>query len=122
MVHFLILVNDNVQHLTTLTLTLCREGFDVVSCQFALHYFFSDIDAANSFLRNVSETCKIGGYFVGTCYSGERVFEKLEETRQNDSVLIIDNEKIAVEQSTEAATPKLETITSKKKINLDYFG
>lgn len=72
---------------------LGKEGFDVVSCQFALHYFFSDIDAANSFLRNVSETCKIGGYFVGTCYSGERVFEKLEETRQNDSVLIIDNEK-----------------------------
>ena len=70
-----------------------KEGFDVVSCQFALHYFFSDVETINSFLRNVSETCKIGGYFVGTCYNGEKVFDMLEDTEQNNSILIIKNEK-----------------------------
>ena len=70
-----------------------KEGFDVVSVQFALHYFFTDITTLNSFLTNVSETCKIGGYFIGTCYDGKKVFNLLEDKKQNESAIIIQDEK-----------------------------
>ena len=32
----------------------------------------------NGFLRNVSECCKVGGYFIGTSYDGTKVFRALE--------------------------------------------
>ena len=70
-----------------------KEGFDVVSVQFALHYFFTDITTLNAFLTNVSETCKVGGYFIGTCYDGKKVFNLLEGKKQNESAIIIQNDK-----------------------------
>lgn len=56
---------------------VAAKGFWITSCQFALHYFFENKKALNEFLRNVSEQTAEGGYFIGTCYDGETVFEKL---------------------------------------------
>lgn len=63
-----------------------KEGFDIVSCQFALHYFFENKEKLHTFLRNVSEGCKVGGYFIGTCYDGKRVFNELRGVLQGESV------------------------------------
>jgi hypothetical protein len=63
-----------------------KEGFDIVSCQFALHYFFENKEKLHTFLRNVSEGCKVGGHFIGTCYDGKRVFNELRGVSQGDSV------------------------------------
>lgn len=63
-----------------------EKGFNVVSCQFALHYFFENVKMLHNFLRNVSECCKIGGYFIGTCYDGREVFKMLEDKKQGESV------------------------------------
>ena len=63
-----------------------KEGFDIVSCQFALHYFFENKEKLHTFLRNVSEGCKEGGYFIGTCYDGKRVFNELRSLSQGESV------------------------------------
>jgi hypothetical protein len=52
-------------------------GFDVSSIQFAIHYMFKNMESLLGFMRNVSENTKVGGYFVGTCYDGETVFNKL---------------------------------------------
>jgi hypothetical protein len=52
-------------------------GFDISSIQFAIHYMFKNLKTLLGFLRNVSENTKLGGYFVGTCYDGETVFNKL---------------------------------------------
>lgn len=52
-------------------------GFDVCSCQFALHYFFRDLPTLQGFMTNVCQNVKKGGYFIGTCYDGKRVFDKL---------------------------------------------
>ena len=68
-----------------------ENGFDVCSVQFALHYMLSSPDAFHSFIRNVSETTKIGGYFIGTCYDGESVFRMLRNTPAGESVAITDN-------------------------------
>lgn len=50
-----------------------QNGFDVVSCQFALHYFFESREKLDGFFQNVSENLKTGGYFITTFMDGERV-------------------------------------------------
>ena len=63
-----------------------KEGFDVVSCQFAIHYFFENHIKLHTFLRNVCEGCKVGGYFIGTCYDGSRVFNELRGVKEGESI------------------------------------
>ena len=53
--------------------------FDMGSCQFAMHYFFKDKQTVLQFIENLKSTIKIGGYFIGTCYNGQRVLDKLLE-------------------------------------------
>jgi len=40
--------------------------FDLVSCQFALHYSFETEDKARNFVRNAAYRLKPGGFFIGT--------------------------------------------------------
>jgi hypothetical protein len=65
-----------------------KDGFDIVSNQFSIHYFFKDSYTLNSFLRNVSECCKVGGYFIGTSYDGRKVFRELESKSQGEGISI----------------------------------
>ena len=39
-----------------------KDGFNVSSCQFALHYFLENADTLQGFVRNLSECTKLGGY------------------------------------------------------------
>jgi hypothetical protein len=68
-------------------------GFDIVSNQFSIHYFFENEVKLNNFLRNVSECCKEGGYFIGTCYDGKRVFNKLRNKEVNESLVIMQDKR-----------------------------
>ena len=65
---------------------IAKDGFNVVSTQFALHYFFENKETVNAFLRNVSECCKVGGYFIGTCYDGKKIFRMLQGKQEGESV------------------------------------
>ena len=69
------------------------EGFNISSCQFALHYFFEDKKTVNSFLRNVSECTKLKGYFIGGCYSGNAIFDALRGISEGESMSIIQDDK-----------------------------
>ena len=69
-----------------------HDGFNISSCQFALHYFFENNTVFHSFLRNLAECTKIGGYFIGTCYDGKVVFDKLRNKNKNESISIMRNE------------------------------
>ena len=53
-------------------------GFNVSSCQFAIHYFFKNTNTFHNFLRNVSECTATNGYFIGTCYDGHTVMRQLD--------------------------------------------
>ena len=55
-----------------------EKGFNVSSCQFATHYFFENATTLHGFVRNLSENTAPGGYFVGTCYDGQTVFDLLK--------------------------------------------
>lgn len=50
-----------------------QNGFDVVSCQFAVHYFFESRERLDGFFQNVADNLKTGGYFISTFMDGERV-------------------------------------------------
>ena len=72
-----------------------KEGFDVISNQFSVHYFFKDNVSINEFVRNCSENCKIGGYSVGTCYDGQKIFNRLRKKSKGESIFHLhDNKKI----------------------------
>ena len=56
-----------------------RNGFDIVSNQFSIHYFFADVYTLNNFIRNCAEMCKLNGHVIGTCYDGGKIFNRLRD-------------------------------------------
>lgn len=72
-----------------------ENGFQISSCQFALHYFFETEKTFHSYLRNLSECTKLNGYFIGTCYDGQTVFNMLKTKNKKESFAIYqDKQKI----------------------------
>jgi hypothetical protein len=71
-----------------------KSGFNVSSCQFAIHYMFGNETTLLNFLQNVAECTHMNGYFIGTCYDGETIFNKLRKTEMDDSLVIKNNVKI----------------------------
>lgn len=62
-----------------------KMGADCISCMFAIHYFFETPDKLNGFLENLSQTLKVGGYFIGCCFDGQKVFDLLRDTPKGKS-------------------------------------
>ncbi len=62
------------------------EGFDVSSCQFALHYFFEKKEILENFLQNIIDCTKVNGYFIGTSYDGKKIFNYLKDKKKYESV------------------------------------
>ena len=62
--------------------------YDVVTCMFALHYFFVSEPALKQFLHNISINLKPGGYFIGTVPDGKRINECIRGGRRYDSPLL----------------------------------
>jgi len=54
-----------------------KMGADVISCMFATHYFFETAEKFGGFLQNISDNLKLGGFFIGCCFDGERTFDFL---------------------------------------------
>lgn len=71
---------------------IAEGGFNVSSCQFAMHYFFENKTVFHQFIRNITECTKINGYFIGTCYDGMTVFNLLRDKSNGESMTIMKNE------------------------------
>lgn len=72
---------------------VAKDGFNISSIQFAIHYFFENPDTLLGFLKNISECTKIGGYFIGTVYDGKTVFQLLKKKQPGESIQIVENGK-----------------------------
>lgn len=72
---------------------VAETGFQVSSCQFAMHYFFENAKSVHSFLRNITECTKVGGYYVGTCYDGRTVFDALYKKKKEESITIFKSDR-----------------------------
>tara|TARA_B100001123_G_scaffold449689_1_gene616101 strand:+ start:655 stop:3987 length:3333 start_codon:yes stop_codon:yes gene_type:complete len=69
-----------------------KNGYNIVSNQFSIHYFFENINTFHNFIRNVSENCKIGGYFIGCCYNGKKIFKELQEKQIGESIFELNSD------------------------------
>ncbi len=93
---------------------IAAEGFDVCSIQFAIHYMFENQETLQNFLQNVSEVTKEGGYFIGTSYDGELLFNVLKKLPENESKVIM-----ATDEATGAKKKIWELI---KRYDRDEFN
>ena len=64
---------------------ICQEGFDVMSCQFSIHYLMNNLEKLSNLIQNISNNLKQDGYFVGTCLDGKTVFEELNQHNKLES-------------------------------------
>jgi len=70
-------------------------GFDVSSCQFAIHYMFENKNVFYNFIRNVAECTKLYGYFIATCYDGRTIFNMLKRKQEGESnEIYVDDKKV----------------------------
>lgn len=54
------------------------EKVNVITCNFALHYFFKNKYTFNTFINSIKNNLKNGGYFIGTIFDGASVLNKLD--------------------------------------------
>ena len=59
-------------------------GFDLVSCQFALHYSFRNEESARGLLRNISARLRPGCFFIGTTVDDREFLERLRRSPTNE--------------------------------------
>lgn len=67
------------------------EGFNISSIQFALHYMFESRTKLHNFMKNICECTTLNGYFVGTCYDGNTVFNLLNKKEKGESINLYKN-------------------------------
>lgn len=53
------------------------QGFDVISCMFAVHYFCKSRETLEGFFRNVRNNLKENGIFIATFMDGNKVMQQL---------------------------------------------
>lgn len=56
-----------------------RDRFDMVSCQFAIHYFFEKREKLEGFMANVRDNLRPGGLFITTFMDGASVERLIRE-------------------------------------------
>jgi SAM-dependent methyltransferase len=67
-----------------------KKPFDVVNCQFSIHYYLSDKVAWRNFCTNLTTQLLPGGYFLVTCFDGELIYSQLK-SKKNLSVTYTSN-------------------------------
>lgn len=54
--------------------------FDLVSCQFVIHYSFENEEMATRMMENACERLRPGGYFIGTTVDSNALRERLDQS------------------------------------------
>ena len=80
---------------------VAKDGFDVVSSQFSMHYYFKTEDTFKNFMQNLVDNVSVGGYFIGTCYNGMKIYDAFK-----------DLEKYKISETSEEASEETSEETS----------
>lgn len=62
------------------------KGFELVACQFAVHYFLESPTTLQALIKNIDAAIAPGGYFVGTCLDGKAVDAAFQQADVGDSI------------------------------------
>jgi len=98
-----------------------ENGFNVSSCQFAIHYLFENQSTFQNFMRNVSECTALGGYFVGTCYDGKVIFNMLKKKKIGESLELHEGERKIWEIRKEYDDEKFEDDVTSLGYKIEVF-
>ena len=113
---------------------LAKSKFHIISCQFSLHYYFRDLTTLEGYLENVVGNCKKGGYFIGCCYDGNKIFDRLKQTEpfryvdKNDALVYEIEKKYTIDEFTkenalgQRIDVYMESIGKKVPEYLVHFG
>jgi len=63
-----------------------KDGFQITTSMFSLHYFFENKNTLHNYIRNVYEGTRLNGYFIGCAYDGKKIFDELKNVKMNESV------------------------------------
>ena len=116
---------------------VAKNGFNIVSCQFALHYFFKDKNTLQNFIINLVESIAINGLFIGTCYNGKKIFDLLKNNKNlnfyddDDNLILNINKKYGYDYfidnisslgySIEIFQDSINKSTIEYLVNFDFF-
>ncbi len=51
--------------------------YNVINCQFSLHYYLSDDLSLSNFCKNINDHIADNGYFLITCFDGKLIYDQL---------------------------------------------
>ena len=63
------------------------DGFDCISCMYAIHYMMNNETDLDNFLRNVSENLSDQGYFIGTCLDGMSILKEMGNSNEISGIM-----------------------------------
>lgn len=75
-----------VDKITNPRVNIKKEQYDIVSCQFSMHYIFENDDMLETMVSKVSDALKEGGYFIGTMMIGTRVKALIKNNKFKDKI------------------------------------
>ena len=81
-----ILDNDIYQKLNKID---ANKKYDIISCQFAMHYFSRNDNILNQILNMISLKLKKGGLFIGTATDGDLIYNILNNGNVNIPLLTL---------------------------------
>lgn len=86
-------INDDEPDLYNYLLKMYNiKQFNVVSCQFAFHYYFKSEEKLKNICRDLHNLLKPGGYFIGTVLDGKQIHKLLslkeDRTFKNKCIMI----------------------------------
>jgi len=61
-----------------------NEKYDLISNQFAIHYFLKSVDSFTNYINLVKNLINENGLFIFTCFDGKLIFDKLLENDRWD--------------------------------------
>lgn len=81
--------------------------YDVINCQFVIHYLFKDEDSFNNMCNNIKMYLKSGGYFIVTVFDASKILELFDGKDEYECCYIDENNrpnllfKISVDDTTD---------------------
>jgi hypothetical protein len=98
--------------------SIALEGFDCVTCMYAIHYMMNTEESLDGFLRNVSENLQDQGYFVGTCLDGMSILREMGRSMELSGV--IGNKTVFKIKKLDMAADAYKDITVGNKVSVYY--
>jgi len=71
---------DNIEALSLSNINIPTNGFNLIMCNFAFHYFLNSEKSINNICKFINEYLKPGGRFVFTSFDGEQIIKLLKST------------------------------------------